>query len=128
MAGLPTHWEDVYVAPDPEVSGNRRGVGVCANAQRCPWERSRVGETAASICEANRASRCENTEKRWHLELCRVGSTDTTATLAELVLEYDQRSGTPESSFCQDYQALSLRKYRKFYRTASFALAGATLT
>ena len=40
-------------------------------------------------------------------------STDTTATLAELVLEYDQRSGTPESSFCQDYQALSLRKYRK---------------
>ena len=40
-------------------------------------------------------------------------STDTTATLTDLVLEYDQRSGTPESSFCQDYQALSLRKYRK---------------
>ena len=27
--------------------------------------------------------------------------------------EYDQRSGGPENSFCQDYQALSLRKYRK---------------
>lgn len=40
-------------------------------------------------------------------------STDTTATLAALVLEYDKRSGTPENSFSQDYQALSLRKYRK---------------
>ena len=27
--------------------------------------------------------------------------------------EYDQRSGGPENSFCQDYQALSLRKFRK---------------
>ena len=40
-------------------------------------------------------------------------STDTTATLEDLVLDYDKRSGAPESSFCQDYQALSLRKYRK---------------
>jgi hypothetical protein len=40
-------------------------------------------------------------------------STDTTATLADLVCEYDKRSGAPENSFCQDYQALSLRKYRK---------------
>lgn len=40
-------------------------------------------------------------------------STDMTATLADLVLEYDQRSGAPENSFSQDYQALSLRKYRK---------------
>ena len=40
-------------------------------------------------------------------------STDTTARLADLVLEYDRRSGAPESSFSQDYQALSLRKYRK---------------
>ena len=40
-------------------------------------------------------------------------STDTTATLEDLVLEYDRRSGAPENSFCQDYQALSLRKYRK---------------
>ena len=40
-------------------------------------------------------------------------STDTTATLAALVYEYDRRSGAPENSFCQDYQALSLRKYRK---------------
>ena len=40
-------------------------------------------------------------------------STDTTAALEDLVLEYDQRSGAPESSFSQDYQALSLRKYRK---------------
>ena len=40
-------------------------------------------------------------------------STDMTATLRDLVLEYDRRSGAPESSFSQDYQALSLRKYRK---------------
>ena len=73
----------------------------------------RVGGTAASLCETHRASRCENTKKRWHLELCGVVSTDTTATLRDLVLEYDRRSGAPESSFSQDYQALSLRKYRK---------------
>ena len=40
-------------------------------------------------------------------------STDTTATLEDLLLEYDRRSGVPENSFSQDYQALSLRKYRK---------------
>lgn len=40
-------------------------------------------------------------------------STDMTAPLRDLVLEYDRRSGAPESSFSQDYQALSLRKYRK---------------
>ena len=40
-------------------------------------------------------------------------STDMTATLTDLVLEYDRRSGAPENSFAQDYQALSLRKYRK---------------
>ena len=40
-------------------------------------------------------------------------STDFNATLEELLLEYDQRSGAPENSFAQDYQALSLRKYRK---------------
>ena len=40
-------------------------------------------------------------------------STDTTASLEALVLEYDRRSGAPESAFRQDYQALSLRKYRK---------------
>ena len=33
--------------------------------------------------------------------------------LAEIVKKYDQRSDVPESTFCQDYQALSLRKYRK---------------
>ena len=49
-------------------------------------------------------------------------STDLTASVKDLVLEYDRRSGAPENSFCQDYQALALRKYRKaqFYRTASF--------
>ena len=40
-------------------------------------------------------------------------STDTTASVRDLVLEYDRRSGAPENSFSQDYQALSLRKYRK---------------
>ena len=40
-------------------------------------------------------------------------STNTSASLRDLVLEYDGRSGAPESSFSQDYQSLSLRKYRK---------------
>ena len=40
-------------------------------------------------------------------------STDTSTPLKDIVLEYDKRSGAPESSFSQDYQALSLRKYRK---------------
>ena len=30
-----------------------------------------------------------------------------------MVTDYDQRSGVPESNFCQDYQGLSLRKRRK---------------
>ena len=45
-------------------------------------------------------------------------ATDTSATLTDLVLEYDQRSGIPENSFSQDYQTLSLRKYRKSGFTA----------
>ncbi len=49
-------------------------------------------------------------------------STDPTATLADLVLEYDRRSGAPENSFCQDYQVLSLRKYRKASSIAQQAL------
>ena len=40
-------------------------------------------------------------------------STDTNATLAEIVAHYDKRSGVPESTFCQDYQGLSMRKQRK---------------
>ena len=40
-------------------------------------------------------------------------STDLMAPLEDLLLEYDKRSGAPENSFCQDYQALALRKYRK---------------
>jgi len=35
------------------------------------------------------------------------------ARLFEMVTDYDQRSGVPESTFCQDYQGLSLRKRRK---------------
>jgi hypothetical protein len=35
------------------------------------------------------------------------------ATLAQVVTDYDQRGGVPESNFCQDYQGLSLRKRRK---------------
>ena len=49
-------------------------------------------------------------------------STDTPATLEDLVAEYDKRSGGPENSFCQDYQALSLRKYRKAGFTAQQVL------
>lgn len=40
-------------------------------------------------------------------------STNAQASLKEIVSAYDERSGVPESTFCQDYQALSLRKYRK---------------
>ena len=40
-------------------------------------------------------------------------TTKTDASVAEIVREYDKRSGAPESSFSQDYEALSLRKYRK---------------
>jgi len=40
-------------------------------------------------------------------------TTDTKATLDEIVTLYDKRSGVPESSFCQDYQGLSMRKQRK---------------
>jgi hypothetical protein len=40
-------------------------------------------------------------------------TTDTKATLADIVTHYDKRSGVPESTFCQDYQGLSMRKRRK---------------
>ena len=40
-------------------------------------------------------------------------TTDTKATLAQIVTHYDKRSGVPESTFCQDYQGLSMRKRRK---------------
>lgn len=39
-------------------------------------------------------------------------STATQATLEEIVTDYDGRSGVGESSFCQDYQGLGLRKRR----------------
>jgi len=35
------------------------------------------------------------------------------ATLDEIVTLYDKRSGVPESTFCQDYQGLAVRKRRK---------------
>ena len=35
------------------------------------------------------------------------------ASLCEIVTDYDKRSGVPESTFCQDYQGLFLRKRRK---------------
>ena len=34
-------------------------------------------------------------------------------TLDEIVRDYDKRSGVPESTFCQDYQGLAVRKRRK---------------
>lgn len=57
------------------------------------------------------AVRTEKKDSTWSYAV--LVSTDLTATLKDLVLEYDLRSGAPENSFCQDYQALSLRKYRK---------------
>ena len=42
-----------------------------------------------------------------------VVSTDTQASLATIVTDYDKRSGVPESTFCQDYQGLKLRRRRK---------------
>ena len=50
-------------------------------------------------------------------------STNINANLEEIVRAYDKRSGVPESTFCQDYQALSLRKYRKSGQTAQQLLA-----
>ena len=40
-------------------------------------------------------------------------TTKTDASIAEIVRDYDKRSGAPESRFSQDYAGLSLRKYRK---------------
>ena len=39
--------------------------------QRHPWQRSPGSDkTPTPLCETDGSSRCENTEKRWHLELC----------------------------------------------------------
>ena len=35
------------------------------------------------------------------------------ADLSTILQDYDQRGGVPESTFCQDYQGLGLRKRRK---------------
>ena len=40
-------------------------------------------------------------------------TTDPEATLTETVTDYDKRSGVPESTFCQDYQGLRVRKRQK---------------
>ena len=40
-------------------------------------------------------------------------TTDMEADLSTLLQDYDQRGGVPESTFCQDYQGLGLRKRRK---------------
>ena len=39
--------------------------------------------------------------------------TDTQASLATIVTDYDRRSGVPESTFLKDYQGLKLRRRRK---------------
>lgn len=40
-------------------------------------------------------------------------TTSINATLEQIVTEYDKRGGIPESTFCQDYQGLAVRKRRK---------------
>ena len=40
-------------------------------------------------------------------------TTDRNASLEEIVTDYDARSGAAESTFCQDFQGLSLKKRRK---------------
>jgi len=40
-------------------------------------------------------------------------TTQMDQTVSQIVTDYDKRSGVPESSFCQDYQGLALRKRRK---------------
>ena len=40
-------------------------------------------------------------------------TTESDATLEQIVTDYDKRSGVPESTFCQDYQGLHVRKRRK---------------
>ena len=90
---FPTHWEDVYLA-----SGSRR-VATVEEWVSVPTRKGSVGEKW--VKQPHRfASRCENTEKRtWSYAV--LVSTDINATLEELLLEYDQRSGAPENSFAQ---------------------------
>lgn len=40
-------------------------------------------------------------------------TTSVNATLQQIVTEYDKRGGVPESTFCQDYQGIAVRKRRK---------------
>jgi len=40
-------------------------------------------------------------------------TTSINAKIEQIVLDYDKRGGVPESTFCQDYQGLALRKRRK---------------
>ena len=90
---------DDWVSLPPRKSGKGREVG---------WVRHphRYGRRTVQI-----AVRTPKKDGTWSYAV--LVSTDTTAPLKDIVLEYDKRSGAPESSFSQDYQALSLRKYRK---------------
>lgn len=57
------------------------------------------------------AVRTKNEKGQWTYAV--LVTTRLKASLAEIVTDYDHRSGVPESTFCQDYQGLSVRKRRK---------------
>ena len=49
-------------------------------------------------------------------------TTSINATLEQIVTDYDKRGGVPESTFCQDYQGIAVRKRRKGGVTAQKVL------
>ena len=49
-------------------------------------------------------------------------TTSINATLEQIVTDYDKRGGVPESTFCQDYQGIAVRKRRKGGFTAQKVL------
>jgi hypothetical protein len=49
-------------------------------------------------------------------------TTSINATLEQIVTDYDKRGGVPESTFCQDYQGLHVRRRRKGGFTAQKVL------
>lgn len=89
-------------------------MGRCPISSQQHAKTSRLGDKTAQVWSKNRASGCPNTFKERHLHRFRHGvTTCLNASLIDIVTDYDQRSGVPESNFCQDYQGLSLRKRRK---------------
>ena len=59
------------------------------------------------------AIRTPNAKNKSGYSYCVIVTTDLTGSLAEILCDYDKRSGIAESVFCQDNQGLAARKRRK---------------